>query len=87
MKQESLAFRRERFKITDLEETYEPWLDHAKVQGVHPILKLIQSWEIPVVIFGCGSIYEPLPESLGGIFGSLHSFDWPTFVDRCSNLR
>lgn len=74
------------FMITDLEETYEPWLDHAKIQGVHPILKLIRSWEIPAVIFGCGSVYEPLPDSLSGIFGSLHSFDWSAFEDFCSNL-
>lgn len=62
--------------ITDLEETHAPWLEHASIQGIHPILKLILSWEIPVVIFGRGSVYEPHPDSLGGVFGELRTFEW-----------
>jgi hypothetical protein len=71
------------FMITDLEETYAPWLEHAKVQGVHPILKFVLDCEIPVVVFGCGTVYEPRPDSLGGIFGILQAFKWqvlPTVI-------
>lgn len=64
------------FLNSDIEETYSPWLEHANIQGLHPILRLIISWEIPTVILGCGSIYEPGPDSLGGIFGSLQTFNW-----------
>jgi hypothetical protein len=70
------------FMITDLEETYAPWLEHAQIQGIHPILNLILNWEIPVIIFGCGSVYEPRPDSLGGIFGTLQTFDWQHFADQ-----
>jgi hypothetical protein len=66
------------FMISDLEETNASWLDHAKIQGNHPLLHLILNWEIPSVIFGC-SVYEPLPDALGGIFGALQSFDWGKF--------
>jgi hypothetical protein len=68
------------FMITDLEETYEPWLEHVKIQGRHPILNLVLSWDIPTVIFGCGSVYEPHSNSLGGVFGSLLPFNWQTFT-------
>lgn len=60
--------------VTDIEETHEPWLEHAKIQGVHPIRKLLLEWEIPVVILGCGSIYQPDHSSLKGIFGKLNPF-------------
>jgi hypothetical protein len=68
------------FMITDLEETYAPWLEHAQVQGNHPILNLLLSWEFPTVIFGSGSVYEPRPECLNGAFGSMNRFDWPQFA-------
>ncbi len=68
------------FMISDWEETYAPWLDHAKIQGVHPIQSLILNCEFPVVIFGRGSVYEPSPNSLGGIFGSLQAFNWQNFT-------
>lgn len=68
--------------VTDLEETHAPWLEHAKIQGVHPILKLILDWEIPTVILGCGSVYEPHATSLGGVFGKLYPFDWLSFANR-----
>jgi len=45
--------------VTDLEETYAPWLEHAQIQGRHPLVNLILSRDIPTVILGCGSIYEP----------------------------
>ncbi len=70
------------FMLTDLEETYAPWLEHASIQGVHPIRKLILSWDLPVVVFGCGSVYEPDPSSFGGVFGTLSPFDWTNFGDR-----
>ena len=70
------------FMITDLEETNAPWLEHAKVQGVHPIVNLILSWEIPVVIFGCNSVYEPHADSWGGTFGTLQAFNWQNFANR-----
>ena len=65
--------------VSDLEETYAPWLEHAKINGEHPLLNLISSWEIPVVIFGCGSIYEPPAVALGGVFGKLKTFPRETF--------
>ncbi len=74
------------FMLSDLEETYAPWLDHAKIQGVHPILHLILTWEIPVVIFGCGSVYEPNPDCWGGIFGKLQNFEWLDFANRLSRV-
>lgn len=70
------------FMITDLEETYAPWLEHAKIQGVHPLLNLILSWDIPVVIFGCGSVYEPHPDSLEGVFGKLQPFEWSQYAHK-----
>jgi hypothetical protein len=72
--------------ISDLEETNASWLDHAKIQGVHPLLKLILDWEFPVVIFGCCSVYEPKSDALDGFFGTLQPFDWQKFslVNRSS---
>ncbi len=49
------------FMITDIEETYEPWLEHAQRQ--HPLGKLVSECEFPTVIFGCGSIYPNAPKN------------------------
>lgn len=47
------------FMLSDLEETYAPWLEHAQIEGLHPLQHLVSKWEIPTVIYGRGSIYEP----------------------------
>lgn len=68
------------FMITDLEETNAPWLDHVKIQGEHPLIRLILDWEIPTVIFGCGSVYEPIE----GIFKDLYPFERQKFTSMTS---
>jgi hypothetical protein len=68
------------FMVTDLEETYAPWLEHPQIQEVHPLVSFVLSCEVPTVIFGCGSVYEPHSNSFNQFFGKLQSFDWPSFA-------
>lgn len=67
------------FIISDLGEIQEPWLDHDTFQGQHPILGLVTSRRFPTVVFGSGTVYEPEPAALGGIFSDLLRFDWAAF--------
>jgi hypothetical protein len=65
--------------ITDLIETHEPWFDHVKFQGNHPILHFVKTQKIATVVHGNGSVYEPDPTALGGIFGKLELFTWEKY--------
>jgi|GEM_PF-786982 len=62
------------FIVTDLEESYAPWLDH--IAGAHPLRQLILDWKISTVIFGAGSVYEPWNRT----FAKLRPFDWKAFA-------
>jgi hypothetical protein len=65
--------------ITDLMETHEPWFDHAKVNGLHPIQSFVKTQNIATVVHGSGTVYEPDPDSLGGTFGRLNKFSWDNY--------
>jgi hypothetical protein len=65
--------------ITDLMETHEPWFDHAKINGLHPIQYFVKTRNIATVVHGCGTVYEPDPTSLGGVFGKLNRFSWENY--------
>lgn len=67
------------FVISDLDEMYEPWLNHDKFEGNHPIQGLVLSRKFPTVIFSSGTVYEPTASSLNQAFGALRSFDWEEF--------
>jgi hypothetical protein len=67
------------FMVTDLEETYAPWLAHASIQGIHPLLQFILDCEFPTVLFGAGSVYEPHPTAWNGVFGQLAPFNWENY--------
>lgn len=68
------------FIISDLEEMYEPWLDHEHFEEKnHPLTGFILSRKIPTVIFAPGTVYEPLPSALNQAFGMLQPFDWEKF--------
>jgi hypothetical protein len=54
--------------VTYLMETYATWLSHEVVNGLHPILDFVQSREIPTVVIGAGSIYEPAASFISGPF-------------------
>lgn len=60
-------------------ETHEPWFNHVKIQGDHPILHFVKTQKIPTVVHGNGSVYEPEPKALGGIFGTLKPFAWEKY--------
>lgn len=70
------------FVISDLDELYEPWLNHDEFQGKHPILGFVESRKIPTIVFSPGSIYEPDSASLNGAFGKLTLFDWSDFSNQ-----
>lgn len=65
--------------FTDLMETHEPWFDHAKIDGHHPIQHFVQTQKIATVLCGSGSVYEPNPDSLGGTFVKLNKFCWEEY--------
>ncbi len=65
--------------FTDLMETYEPWFDHAKINDTHPIQYFVETQQIATVLHGCGSVYEPAPNSLNGTFGRLNKFSWENY--------
>lgn len=65
--------------ISDLDEMYEPWLNHDTFQGKHPILGFVLSRKIPTIIFCPGTVYEPDTSSLEHVFGKLRAFDWDEF--------
>lgn len=67
------------FIITDLVETHEPWFNHVKIQGDHPILHFVKTQQIATVVHGNGSVYEPGPTALGGIFEKLETFAWEKY--------
>lgn len=67
------------FIISDLDAMYEPWLNHDKFQGKHPIMGFIISRKIPTVVFSPGTVYEPDANSLKGVFGKLKAFNWLDF--------
>jgi hypothetical protein len=54
--------------ITYLLETYEPWLSNEELDGKHPIEKFIHSCDIPTVVIGAGTIYEPVAPFVVGKF-------------------
>lgn len=67
------------FIISDLEEMYEPWLEHELFEGNHPLQGFILSRKIPTIIFAPGTVYEPSASSLNQTFGVLQPFDWEKF--------
>ncbi len=67
------------FVISDLDEMYEPWLNHDEFQGNHPIQGFVLSRNFPTVVFSPGTVYEPTASSLNQVFGSLKPFDWEEF--------
>lgn len=67
------------FVISDLDEMYEPWLDHDKFECNHPIQGFVLSRKYPTVIFAPGTIYEPSASFLNQTFGMLQPFDWEKF--------
>ncbi len=72
------------FVISDLDELYEPWLNHDEFRGNHPILGFVISRKIPTVVFSPGTVYEPPSTSLDGVFGKLKIFDWTVFSNQFS---
>lgn len=40
-------------------ETYEPYMAHVREDGKHPIQAFIENCQIPTVVLGSGTIYEP----------------------------
>jgi hypothetical protein len=62
--------------VTDLMETHEPWFDHIKINGIHPIQYFVNTQNIATVLYGSGSVYEPDPAALDGKFGKLNKFSW-----------
>jgi hypothetical protein len=52
--------------VTHLLETYAPWLEHEA--DIHPIDRFVQSCEIPTVVIGSGTIYEPEAPFVKGRF-------------------
>ena len=67
------------FVISDLDEMYEPWLNHDKFEGTHPIMGFVLSRKFPTVIFSPGTVYEPPASTLDQRFGALQQFDWEKF--------
>lgn len=67
------------FILSDLDEMYEPWLNHDEFQGKHPILGFVLTRKIPTIVFSPGTTYEPDASSLNGTFGKLKAFDWLDF--------
>lgn len=72
------------FVVSDLDEIYEPWLNHDEFQGNHPILGFVISRKFPTVIFSPGTVYEPPETSLDGTFGRLKAFNWTVFSNQFS---
>ena len=66
--------------ITDLEETNEPWFDHVRIEGLHPILHFVKTRKIATVVHGSGTVYEPDPTALAGVFGKLGIFAWEKYL-------
>ncbi len=54
--------------VTHLQETHEPWLSHESNNGNHPILNCINLFEVPTVVIGRGTIYEPSAPFVRGSF-------------------
>lgn len=54
--------------VTHLLETYAPWLSHERSDGVHPIEVFVTSCEIPTIVIGSGTIYEPNASFVTGKF-------------------
>jgi hypothetical protein len=67
------------FIISDLDEMYEPWLNHDKFEGAHPIMGFVLSRKFPTIIFSPGTVYEPPASALNRRFGALQPFDWEKF--------
>jgi len=67
------------FIISNLDEMYEPWLNHDKFEGAHPIMGFILSRKFTTVIFSPGTVYEPPASALNQRFGVLQPFDWEKF--------
>lgn len=65
--------------ITDLMETHEPWFNHEKINSDHPILHFVKTRDIATIVHGSGSVYEPEPTALEGVFGELRPFAWENY--------
>ncbi len=54
--------------VTYLLETFEPWLSHNQESNMHPIQTFIESCNIPTIVIGSSSVYEPVASFVKGNF-------------------
>jgi len=52
------------FMITNIEGTHEPWFDHEKINGLHPLENFVRERNITTILIGQNSVYEPDLEAL-----------------------